>query len=109
MIFDHLFTPKSKDTERDLTPKKRSNEEINENETIENLQNSVLSINAKVMALKSFVKDELYSPSKSTDRVRTKQCNQTDFMKEMKKVLEESKTKTEIIKTLLDYIRKPEQ
>ena len=36
IIFDHLFTPKLKDTESDLTPKKRLNGEIHENETIEN-------------------------------------------------------------------------
>ena len=33
-------------------------------------------------------------------KVRTEKCNQTDFMEEMTKMLEESKTKTEIIKTL---------
>ena len=35
ITFDHLFTPKLKDTESDLTQKKRLNEEIHENETIE--------------------------------------------------------------------------
>ena len=84
IIFGHLFAQKLKDTERDLTPKKRSNEEIHENEIIENLQNSILNLNAEIRALKSFVKDEL-SLSKNIDRVRTEQCNQTHFMKEMKK------------------------
>ena len=42
MIFDYLFTPKLKDTESDLTSKKCLNEKIHENETIENLQNSML-------------------------------------------------------------------
>ena len=52
IILDHLFTPKLKDTERDLTPKKRLNEEIHENETIENLQNSVLKMHAEITGLK---------------------------------------------------------
>ena len=94
VIYDHLFAPKLKDTESDLTPKKRLNEEIHENETIENLQNSVLNMNAETIALKRFVKEELYSLNKNVDRVRTKQFNQTDFMEEMKKLLQESKTKT---------------
>ena len=37
-------------------------------------------------------------------KVRTEQCNQTDFMEEMTKMLEESKTKTEIIKTLSENV-----
>ena len=86
IIFDHLFTLKLKDTESDLTPKKRLNEEIHENETIENLQNSVLNMHAEIIALKSFVKEELYSLNKNVDRVRTEQCNQTDFMEEIKKI-----------------------
>ena len=61
-IFDHLFTPKLKNTESNLTPKKHLNEEIHENEIIENLQNSVLNMHAEIMALKSFVKEELHSP-----------------------------------------------
>ena len=61
IIVDHLFTPKLRDTESDLTPKKRLNEEVQENETIENLQHSVLNMNAEIIALKNFVKEELYS------------------------------------------------
>ena len=68
IIVDHLFTPKLRDTESDLTPKKRLNEEIHENETIENLQNSVLNMNAEIIALKNFVKEELYSLNKSKNR-----------------------------------------
>ena len=37
-------------------------------------------------------------------KVRTGKCNQTDFMEEMTKMLEESKTKTEIIKTLSENV-----
>ena len=84
ITFNHLFPPKLKDTESDLTAKKPSNEEIHENEIIENQQNFVLNLNAEIIALKSFVRDELYSLIKSIDRVRTEQCNQIDFLKEMK-------------------------
>ena len=61
-------------------------------------------MHAEIIALKSFVKEELYSLNKNVDRVRTEQCNQTDFMEEMKKMLEESKTKTEIIKMLSENV-----
>lgn len=71
IIFDHLFTPKSKDTESNLTHKKLSNEKMHGNETIENLQSSVLNMNVEMMELKSFVKDELYSLSKNVDQIRT--------------------------------------
>ena len=85
IIFNHLFPPKLKDTESDLTAKKRSNEGIYENEIIESQQNFVLNLNTEIIALKSFVKDELYSLIKDIDRGRTEQCNQIDFLKEMKK------------------------
>ena len=104
IIFEHLFTPKLKDTESDLTPKRPLYEEIMENETIENLQKSVFNMNAEIIALKRFVKEELRSLNKYVDRVRTEQCNQTDFMEETKKMLEESKTKTEILKTLSENV-----
>ena len=45
-----------------------------------------------------FFEDKLYN-------LRIEQCNQTDFMEEIKKKLfEESKTKTEIIKTLPENV-----
>ena len=43
-----------------LIPKKRSNKEIHGNETIENLKNSVINVNAEIMAFKRFIKDEIY-------------------------------------------------
>ena len=104
IISDHLFTPKSKDINKDLIPKESSNEKIHENETIETLKNSILNMNAELMALKSFVMDELYGLNKNIDRVRIEQCDQTNFMEGMKKILEEIKTKTEIIKTLSDNV-----
>ena len=42
--------------------------------------------------------------NKNIDRVRTEQCNQIDFMEKTKKMLAESKTKTEIIKALSENV-----
>ena len=52
------------------------------------------------MALKNFVKDETNSLSKNIDQVKAEMCNQTNIMKRIEKMLEEGKTKTEIIKAL---------
>ena len=69
------------------------------------LKQSILNINAKIMVIKNFVMNELYS----FDRVRTEQCDQTKFMKDMKNLTDENHKKTLIIKTLtenLDTINK---
>ena len=55
IIFEHILTPKLKETESDLTPKKCLNDEKHECETIENLKNSVLNINAEIRALKNII------------------------------------------------------
>ena len=57
-------------------------------------------MNAEIIALKNFVKDETNSLSKNIDQVKAEMCNQTNFMKRIEKMLEEGKTKTEIIKAL---------
>ena len=72
IILDHLFTSILKDTESNLTLKKRWNEEVNENKTIENLRNFVININAEIMEIKSFIKYELYSFSKNIGQVMKK-------------------------------------
>ena len=56
------------------------------------------------MAIKNFVMDELYSVNKTLDRVRTEQCDQTKFMKDMKNLTDENHTKTLIIKTLTENL-----
>ena len=104
MIFDHLFMSKLKGTKSNLTPKKRLNHKKHKNETIKKIQNSFVNMNAEIIALKSFVKEELYGLNKSTHRVRNKQCNQGDFIEEMKKMLNKRlNTKTEINKTLSEH------
>ena len=54
------------------------------------LKPSILNINAEIMAIKNFVMDELYSFNKTLDRVRTEQCDQTKFMKDMKNLTDEN-------------------
>ena len=56
------------------------------------------------MAIKNFVMDELYSFNKTLDRVRTEQCHQTKFMKDMKNLTDENHTKMLIIKTLTENL-----
>ena len=48
--------------------------------------------------------DELYSFNKTLDRVRTEECDQTKFMKDMKNLTDENHTKTLIIKTLTENL-----
>ena len=57
------------------------------------LKQSILNINAEILGIKNFVMDELYSFNKTLDRVRTEQCDQTKFMKDMKNLTDENHTK----------------
>ena len=68
------------------------------------LKESIFNINAEIMAIKSFVMDELYSFNKTLDRVRTEQCDQTKLIQEMKNLSNENHTKTLIIKTLSENL-----
>ena len=56
------------------------------------------------MAIKNFIMDELYSLSRSIDRVRTEQIDQTNFMGDVNKIGEENSNKNEIIKTLAENL-----
>ena len=68
------------------------------------IKESILNINAELMAIKSFVMDELYSFNKTLDRVRTEQCDQTKLIEEMKNLSNENHTKSLIIKTLSENL-----
>ena len=68
------------------------------------LKQSILNINAEIMAIKNFVMDELYNFNKTLDRARTEQCGQTKFIKDMKNLSDENHTKTLIIKTLTENL-----
>ena len=56
------------------------------------IKESILNINAELMAIKSFVMDKLYSFNKTLDRVRTEQCDQTKLIEEMKNLSNENHT-----------------
>ena len=68
------------------------------------IKESILNINAELMAIKSFVMDELYGFNKTLERVRTEQCDQTKLIEEMKNLSNENHTKTLIIKTLSENL-----
>ena len=56
------------------------------------------------MAIKNCIMEELYSLSRSIDRFRTEQLNQTNFMGDVKKFWEENSNKNVIIKSLLENL-----
>ena len=80
------------------------NSPTNEIQEITILKESILNINAEIMAVKSFVMDELYNFNKTLDRVRTEQSDQTKLIQEIKNLSYENHTKTLIIKSLTDNL-----
>ena len=58
------------------------------------------------MAIKNFTMDKLYRLSRSINRVRTEQKDQTNFMGDVKKIWEENSNKNKIIKTFLGNLNK---
>ena len=105
--FELLGTPSTDKPTNDNSNTSVSNDESNlSKKQLDELalKESILNINAELMAIKSFVMDELYSFNKTLDRIRTEQCDQTKFIQEMKNLTEENHTKTLIIKTLSDNL-----
>ena len=72
--------------------------------SLDSITKSISNLTAEVMAIKGFIMCELYSLSRSIDRVRTEQIDQTNFMGDVKKIWEENSNKNEIIKTLLENL-----
>ena len=58
----------------------------NVDQSLDCIKKSISNLTAEVMAIKNFIMDELYSLSKSIDRVRTEQIDQTNFMGDVKKI-----------------------
>ena len=56
------------------------------------------------MAIQNFTMDKLYRLSRSINRVRTEQKDQTNFMGDMKNIWEENSNKNKIIKTFLENL-----
>ena len=74
----------------------------NVNLSLDSITKSIPSLTAEVMDIKNFIMDELYRLSRSIDRVKTEQIDQTNFMGDVKKIWVENSNKNEIIKTLLE-------
>ena len=56
------------------------------------------------MAIQNFTMDKLYRLSRSINRVRTEQKDQTNFMGDVKNIWEENSSKNKIIKTFLENL-----
>ena len=56
------------------------------------------------MAIQNFTMDKLYRLSRSINRVRTEQKDQTNFMGDVKNIWEENSNKNKIIKTFLENL-----
>ena len=76
----------------------------NVNLSLDSITKSISNLTAEVMDIKNFIMDELYRLSRSIDRVKTEQIDQTNFMDDVKKIWEENSNKNEIIKTLLENL-----
>ena len=72
--------------------------------SLDSITKSISNLTDEVMVIKNFIMDELYNFSRSIDRVRTEQIEQTNFMGDAKKISEENSNKNEIIKTLLENL-----
>ena len=58
--------------------------------TLNSITKSISNLTAEVTAIKNFIMDELYTLTRSIDRVRTEQIDQTNFMGDVKKIWEEN-------------------
>ena len=71
---------------------------------LDSITKPISNLTDEVMVIKNFIMDELYNFSRSIDRVRTEQIEQTNFMVDAKKTSEENSNKNEIIKTLIENL-----
>ena len=76
----------------------------NVNLSFDSITKFISNLTAEVMDIKNFIMDKLYSLSRSIDRVRTEQIDQTNFMGDVKKFWEANSNKNEIIKTFLQNL-----
>ena len=72
--------------------------------SLDSITKYISNLTAEVVTIKDFIMCELCSLSRSIDRVRTEQIDQTNFMGDVKKIWEENSNKNEIIKTLLENL-----
>ena len=94
------------DTDAELNDKRKTPTKdtfSNVDPSLDSITKSISNL-AEVMAIKNFIMDELYSLSRSIDRVRSEPIEQTNFMGDMNKIREENLNKNEIIKTLVENL-----
>ena len=72
--------------------------------SLDSITKSISNLTTEVMAIKNFIMKELYSLSRSIDRVRTEQIDQTSFMGDVNKIREENSNKNEITKTVVENL-----
>ena len=70
-------------------------------QSLDSVTKFISNLTTEVVDIKNYIKDELYSLSRSIDPVRTEQIDQTDFMGIVEKIWDENSNKNEIIKILL--------
>ena len=95
------------DTDAELNNKRKTPTKdtfSNVDPSLDSIKKSTSNLTAEVMAIKNFIMYELYSLSRSIDRVRTEQIDQTNFMGDVNKIWEENSNKNEIIKTLVENL-----
>ena len=107
--FELLGTPPVQKVRHDTLNKSNVNnnqQSLSEKELDETvfIKESILNINVELMAIKSFVMDELYSFNKTLDCVRNEQCDQIKLIEEMNNLSNENHKKTLIIKTLSENL-----
>ena len=81
------------DTDAELNNKRKTTTEdtfSNVDPSLDSITKSISNLTAEVMAIKNFIMDESYSLSRSIDRVRTEQIDQTNFMGGVNKIREEN-------------------
>ena len=84
------------DTDAELNNKRKTPTKdtfSNFDPSLDSITKSISNLTAEVMAIKNFIMDELHSLSRSIDRVRTEQIDQTNFMGDVNKIREETQTK----------------
>ena len=61
--------------------------------SLDSVRKSLFNLTTEIMTIKSFIMNELHRLSRSIDRVKTEQIDQTNFMEDVKKVSKENSNK----------------
>ena len=61
--------------------------------SLDSVRKSIFNLTTEIMTIKSFIMNELHRLSRSIDRVKTEQIDQTNFMEDVKKVWKENSYK----------------